>query len=227
MSSTLSIQNITKIFNQAGHEITLFKDLSAEFKQGVSYAITGVSGTGKSTLLALLAGLERPTHGQIFFNGRDIAYFNSEREQRAFFHRGVGIVFQSAYLVRELSVLENVMLKGLTTGIPFDVCTRRGLELLEQVELAHKAHASPATLSGGEQQRVAIIRALFLEPAFLLADEPTAHLDSEHKLQVLELLREYQVAVSMGLIIACHDPEIAETMDTRLRIDNRLLVTSQ
>lgn len=223
MNSTLALSNVTKVFNQAGQACSVFKDLSIEFQQGVSYAITGVSGSGKSTLLSLLCGFEKPTAGTVFFGKKNIDSILAE-QYRDFFHQSVSIVFQSAHLVPELSVLENVILKGLCSGMSFTACIGKGHELLERVGLGHKAHALPMTLSEGEQQRVSIIRALFLDSVFLLADEPTAKLDAANKQLVIDLLFEYKKRLSMGLIISSHDPSVADRMDVRFSLDNGRLL---
>ncbi len=222
--STLALCNVTKVFDQAGQPCPVLNGLSTQFHQGVSYGITGISGSGKSTLLFIMSGLEKPSSGQVLLDSRSLESVIASG-YRDFFHRRIGMVFQSAWLVPELTVLENVMLKGLRAGQLVHECVKRGNDLLQKVGLEHKASLFPAQLSGGEQQRVAIIRALFLDPDFLLADEPTAHLDDVNKSLIMDLLGDYQKRLSMGLIISCHDSRVAERMDIQYALqDGRLVV---
>lgn len=217
MKSMLSLQAVTQQFKQGAESITVLDDVSYQFKQGSTYALMGVSGTGKSTILQLLAGLEQPSQGKVLYNEKNIARF-SEPEHQKFLHAVVGLVFQYPYLIDELSVLENVMLKGMITGAADEKARGRAQELLAFVGLEHKHAALPAMLSGGEQQRVALARALFVEPQFLLADEPTAHLDGESKKNVLDLLMSFQQEYGIGLIIATHDEEVAQCMEHKVLV---------
>jgi ABC-type lipoprotein export system ATPase subunit len=223
MGSTLSLDNVTQQFNTGGQQISVLRAISASFCQGTSYAITGVSGSGKSTLLALLGGLAEPTAGTIYFDGRPLSTLIASN-YTFFFHRLVSSVFQSAYLIPELSVIENVMLKGLRSGMSYRSCFERGGELLTQVGLSEKIHSYPAHLSGGERQRIALVRALFIQPAFLLADEPTAHLDDITKKHMLDLLCSYKQQHAMGLIISCHDPVVAQRMDRCYSLQQQTMV---
>lgn len=211
--NTLALDNVTKIFKQHDQEsVVIFKHVTCSFAQGTSYAITGISGSGKSTLLSLLAGLDQQTGGSVFYN--DIPVMTMVHQQpRTFYQDVVGIIFQMPFLLKELTVLENVIIKGLVAGEPREQCHKRGLDLLASVNCADKAHAMPAQLSGGEQQRVSIARALFSKPQFLLADEPTAHLDAQNRALIIDMLRDYQNHEKIGLIIATHDPFIAQRMD--------------
>lgn len=211
----LVCDRVTKVFGEGDQASTVLSSVSVTFKQGTAYALMGISGSGKSTFLSLLAGLEEPTSGTIFFNDRKVTEL-AARMPRIFFHQNIGIIFQKAHLLKELSVIENVILKGLIAGESFAAARKRGQELLECVGLLHKADNPSFTLSGGEQQRVAVVRALFTRPLFLLADEPTAHLDLVAKKMVIALLLEYTKQTGTGLIVTCHDPMVAESMDTKM-----------
>jgi len=224
MQPTLRIGDVWQQFQQGKETVTLLTGASYTFEQGTSYALLGVSGTGKSTILQLLAGLEQPTEGTILYQDRSLAKF-SDTEHQQFLHATVGLVFQLPYLIDELSVRENVMLKGLISGFAGEIAEKKADRLLEQVGLLHKANSYPAALSGGEQQRIALIRALFVQPQFLLADEPTAHLDHESKKLIIALIKEFQESSGMGVIIATHDPEIAALMDKRVSIIDGKLVS--
>jgi len=208
------LHDVSKIFKQGQEEQLLFSHVSLKFNQGESYALTGVSGSGKTTLLSLLVGLEEPTTGKILYNDQSVFQL-AQTQPQLFFHDIVGIIFQSAYLIKELTVLENVILKGLVRGENKPAAQQKGLELLSQVGLKDKAHSMPGTLSGGEQQRVALVRALYTRPKFLLADEPTAHLDETHRNQLIAILKEYQKNYTMGLIVSSHDPYVYECMDNQ------------
>jgi lipoprotein-releasing system ATP-binding protein len=225
MRSVISLQSVSQQFVQGKEIISVLDEVSIVFEQGKTYALEGVSGTGKSTILQLLAGLEQPTKGKVLYNDKNISRF-SDREHQLFLQTTIGFVFQYPYLIDELSVLENVMLKGLIEGKTGNAAQARAEKLLAVVGMSHKLNALPAALSGGEQQRVALARALFVEPEFLLADEPTAHLDSETKKTVLDLLLSFQQNMNMGLIIATHDEEVAQRMQTRILLHNCMLEES-
>ncbi len=209
--SKILLHNISKSFVQAKHEkINVIKNINFEFIQGHSYGLSGVSGTGKSTLLYIIANLESPSSGQV-------EYQNLGTED-------IGLVFQYPYLIPELTVLENVILKGLISGRSILDCKKEGLELLKTVGIFEKAESSTGALSGGQQQRVAICRAIFNRPKFLFADEPTAHLDKDNARQIIDLLLSAKKNWNMGLIVSSHDPEVTSLMDNVLEISDGNLV---
>ena len=222
----LRICHLTKTFSQGLVNVKILENATYTFDQGKTVALTGVSGSGKSTLLHMLAGLEVPSSGEVFFKDENI-YLLDPRNRHLFLQKTIGFVFQSAYLIDELTVLENVMIKGLLANESFEQAGRAAYELLEAVGLAGKAKNGPRTLSGGEQQRVAVARALYGRPAFILADEPTAHLDAHTKKVVMNLLLAACWQGNTGLIIATHDESIADQMDTVLRLDQGRLIEQQ
>ena len=217
MQATLQLLDVWQQFQQGREQIDVLQGATYTFHENNTYALTGVSGTGKSTIMHLLAGLEQPTEGKVLYGGRSLATF-SDNEQQKFLHGTLGLVFQLPYLLDELSVRENVMLKGLITGQTGALAQKKADALLAEVGLLHKADVYPAALSGGEQQRVALVRALFVQPTFLLADEPTAHLDQETKTLILSLIREFQESSGMGVIIATHDETVAASMQKQVAI---------
>lgn len=220
----LVAKQIEKKFEQP--PLTVLHDVSVAFERGVSYAIKGASGTGKSTLLHLLAGLDNPSEGIIEYNGHDIAHFD-QYEKDNFLNKEIGMVFQFPYLIQELSVLENVILKGLVAGEPLPELEIAGIALLENVGLAAKAHQAPATLSGGQQQRVALARALFNKPSFLLGDEVTGNLDPQTGSKIIDLIKQAQHTWRMGVILTTHDDYVATHMDHIFElIDGRLIRVS-
>ena len=185
--TSLTVQHLRKSFSQGLQTAVVLDDVTYTFKNNHQYALTGVSGIGKSTLIQVLAGLDKPDRGSVLCNGIDIYALEPHRRSR-FIQKHIGFVFQYPSLIDELSVLENVMLKGLIADNPMYKLLRKHSSLLEKVGLVDKASHSPRTLSGGEQQRVSVARALFTQPNFILADEPTAHLDEQTKSTIIELL---------------------------------------
>ncbi len=218
-NAQLITQSITKSFVQGAISCTVLSDISVHFGQGKTYAITGASGAGKSTLLHILAGIEQPTQGIVLFNDTNIATFNYD-QQAQFLHKNIGLVFQSSYLIRELTVIENVMLKGIIAGSYYEECEQKGYALLQQIGLASKASSQPSTLSGGQQQRVAILRALFNEPCFLLADEPTGNLDEQTGNGIIDFLLDCQKEWGMGLIISSHDRYVVGKAAIHMKLHN-------
>jgi ABC-type lipoprotein export system ATPase subunit len=210
--ATLATQGISKKFMQGQEEIIVLNNIDSLFMQEKSYAITGISGSGKSTLIHIIAGLDTPTTGTVLFNNVSLQTFSpADREQ--FLNKSVGLVFQSPHLLRELSVVENIILPGLISGRKKNDCIKRALELLDKVELLQKKDSKIGELSGGQQQRVAIARAIFNEPAFLIADEPTGNLDIATGKTIIDLLLSCYQEWGMGIIVSSHDDYVAEKMD--------------
>jgi putative ABC transport system ATP-binding protein len=185
--------------------------VNLEVARGETLAVMGPSGCGKSTLLHLLGGLDRPTAGDLWMNGRRIDRLSERALAQLRLHE-VGFVFQAYHLMEELTAQENVELPALLAGRTPRASRRRALELLEQVGLVDRAMHLPSALSGGQRQRVAIARALANEPQLLLADEPTGNLDSAATLEVLRLF-EVLHAAGLTLVVVTHDERIAATAD--------------
>jgi lipoprotein-releasing system ATP-binding protein len=208
----LAAQNISKQFTQGNQQITVLKNITCRFEQNKSYAITGISGSGKSTLIHILAGLDTPTTGTILFNNNSLQLFSSA-ELKQFLNKSVGLVFQSPHLLKELSVIENIIIPGLINGCSRHHCEKKAIELLKKIELLNKKDSKIGELSGGQQQRIAIARALFNEPAFLIADEPTGNLDIATGKNIVDLMIACQKEWGMGIIISSHDEYVAEKMN--------------
>ena len=209
--SILRTDGIYKIFTQGTQEITVLNNVQSTFTSGNTYAITGISGSGKSTLMHILAGLDAPTKGNVFFNDVSLQTL-LPLTLAQFLNKSIGLVFQSSHLIRELSVIENIMLPGLISGRSPDECETRAIELLHTINLFDKKNSKPGELSGGQQQRVAIARALFNEPAFLIADEPTGNLDLTTGKTIIELLLSCHREWGMGIIVSSHDDYVAQAM---------------
>lgn len=210
-NAILTAQEISKTFVQGTEKITVLSTINATFVQQKSYAITGISGSGKSTLMHIISGLDTPTSGTVLFNNQSIQAFSAD-ERSHFLNQSIGLVFQSPHLIRELSVLENVILPGLIAGVAKNECIQRAEQLLHKVSLSDKKNQKPGELSGGQQQRVAIARALFNEPAFLIADEPTGNLDIMTGKAIVDLLVSCHHEWGMGLIISSHDEYVTQRM---------------
>lgn len=209
----LSGQNLSIRFDGR----TLFDTLNLDIFQGDRLAILGESGSGKSTLLHILAGLERPTQGQVRVNGVDI-WTQTADQRNAIRRRSIGLVFQAFYLLPHLSTRQNVALPWILDGsIPDEERIDR---LLARVGLSHRADASPAQLSGGEQQRTAIARALALNPPLILADEPTGNLDPRNAAAVMDLLLEETAANGHALLMVTHSHKAADRLDRRLQLES-------
>jgi len=212
IKSILKTDGIYKVFVQGTQKITVLNNIYSSFSSGNTYAITGISGAGKSTFMHILAGLDTPTKGNVFFN--DISLQTLPPSTLAqFLNKSIGLVFQSSYLLRELSVIENIMLPGLISGRSKHDCEKRAEQLLHTVDLINKKNSKTGELSGGQQQRVAIARALFNEPAFLIADEPTGNLDLATGKTIIDLLLSCHHEWGMGIIVSSHDDYVAHAMN--------------
>lgn len=198
----IRIENLTKIFNEGTkREFCAIKDISLHVKKGEISLLSGVSGSGKSTLLALIAGLYKPSFGEVIINNQSISKL-SENFASKFRRENIGIIFQSYNLIPTLNVLDNILLPTLPDKKDLHV---RADELLERFKMQDKKNELARNLSGGEAQRIAIIRALINSPSLILADEPTANLDKKLSLKLLEFLELIQ-SLGHTILIATHDP---------------------
>jgi putative ABC transport system ATP-binding protein len=205
----IELVQVTKTFNAGQpNEFHAVREISFGIEPGRVTALRGPSGSGKTTLLGLIGGLTRPTSGRVRLDGRDISAlperFLTELRRATF-----GFVFQQFQLIRGLTVLENVMLPATPTGRPYAEVRARALQLLADFDLDRRAEARAQWLSGGEAQRVAIARALINDPKVILADEPTAHLDSVLSRQILAIFADLR-AQGRSVILSSHDPLVFE-----------------
>lgn len=208
---------LTKVFGNGANSIELFKDLELLIRSGERIAIVGASGAGKSTLLNILGTLERPSSGKVLYGGQDV-FLWGERELANFRNRNIGFVFQFHYLLPEFNALENVMMPALIGGLPKAEAKVQAEGLLEKLGLASRIGHRTGELSGGEQQRVAVARALMLRPRLFLADEPSGNLDSRTGRRLHELLVSLNEDIGVTMVIVTHNQELASMMHRVLRM---------
>ena len=215
-------KDLFKSFFQGDKKLNVLNGINYEFEKGQSYAIIGASGSGKSTLMHLLGGLDNPDSGSVYFDKHNIFKFE-QKEKEAFLNNNLGFVFQFHYLIKELSVLQNIILPGLISGKSKKDCVQKAVSLLKKLDLDDKIDSYPTELSGGQLQRVSILRAIFNKPSFLLADEPTGDLDANNARIITDLLLSCQKEWGMGLIICSHDKAVYERMGKIVTLKNGVL----
>jgi lipoprotein-releasing system ATP-binding protein len=211
-------ESLTKIYCSGGTEIIVFNNLSLRVRQGEQLAIIGESGAGKSTLLHLLGGLDRPTSGSIFFGNEDIASLR-DQELAKFRNSSVGFVWQNPSLLPEFTALENVMMPLLIRGVPRDSASARASDVLKEVGLAQRARHLGGELSGGEQQRIGLARALVAMPNVLLADEPTGNLDFRTGESIMNLLADLHTSHNLTSVFVTHNLSLANRCDRVLELN--------
>jgi lipoprotein-releasing system ATP-binding protein len=213
----IAARAVSKTYDRAGAKIDVLKSIDLEVYQGEALCILGASGAGKSTLLHILGALDRATSGHVLFRGQDLQKM-SEDELADFRNRELGFVFQFHHLLSEFSALENVMLPARIAGASESEASQRAKELLQLLGLESRLHHFPSELSGGEQQRVSVARALVQKPKVLLADEPTGNLDTENSRQLQELIFQLKLRWNFTLIVVTHDSQFAGRFPRRLTL---------
>jgi putative ABC transport system ATP-binding protein len=213
----IRLDRVSKAYAEGGRARTVLHELSIEVARGELVVLVGKSGSGKSTLLNLLSGIDLPSAGEVWVDGRPLTRL-SERERTLFRRRSVGFVFQFFNLVPTLTVLENVLLPLELNGRSGPAARAEAAAMLAAVSLGDRGASYPDRLSGGEQQRVAIARALVHDPALVLADEPTGNLDAETGRQVLDLLDRLTRQTGKTMVMVTHSPEVVGVADRVLRV---------
>jgi putative ABC transport system ATP-binding protein len=222
MKNIIEINELSKSFQNGGQQVEVLKGLSLSIEPGEFVAITGPSGNGKSTLLNMITGIDRPTQGQVTVNGCPVNQM-TENELAAWRGENVGIIFQFFQLLPSLSLMQNVALPMEFAGkYRRKERRQRAMQLLEMVGLADQAHKLPGMVSGGQQQRAAIARALANDPSLLIADEPTGNLDAKTAETVFQLFQEL-VAGGKTILMVTHDAELAGRMPRIVEIRNGLV----
>lgn len=209
-------QGISKTFRQ-NDRIEVLKDLDLQVKKGEIISIVGASGTGKTTLLHILGTLERPTSGVLLHNGANV-FAKGGTSLARFRNQTIGFVFQFHHLLPEFTALENILLPGFIAGKERESLREDARLLLDKIGLANRAAHKIGELSGGEQQRIAIARALIMKPAILLADEPTGNLDPKTGMQVYSLIEEMNTFFSVSTVMVTHNMELAKRTDRCLTL---------
>jgi putative ABC transport system ATP-binding protein len=207
MGTIIKVENLVKIFKETAQEVRAVDGVTLDFSAGEFSAIVGPSGSGKTTLLNLIGGLDTPTSGSIHVEGQNISLLK-ERQMTAFRLHHIGFVFQAYNLIPVLTAKENVAFVMELQGRNKGAIEKRAAELLEAVGLGDRMDSRPAKLSGGQQQRVAVARALASMPKFVLADEPTANLDSKSAENLLEIMEQLNRQEGVTFIFSTHDPRI-------------------
>ncbi len=213
----ISVQNLFKSFGNGIKRVDVLRGIDLSFHYGECVAIVGASGVGKTTLLHILGTLERPTSGKVLYEGRDIFKLD-DNELAHFRNREIGFVFQFHHLLPEFNALENVMMPCLIAGLSKKEASVKAEEVLISVGLKDRIFHKPGELSGGEQQRVAVARAIVLEPKILLADEPTGNLDTKTGESVFELLYELNRKKGVTLIVVTHNLRLAQRLSRQIQL---------
>jgi lipoprotein-releasing system ATP-binding protein len=219
----LCADNVTKRFRSGDTYLEVLKGVSLELKPGQLTIISGPSGSGKSTLLYILGGLEKPDSGRILFDGEPIDTFTNSTLDN-YRNQKIGFVFQMHYLLPDFTALENVMIPAMIKGQMDKAALDHAMTLLAQLSLQERISHYPNQLSGGEQQRVAVARALINGPRLIFADEPTGNLDRENALILLKLFRKLVDDTGVCLLIATHDPDLAEMGDVTYRLHDGKII---
>ena len=222
--SVLVARDIVKSFRGGdGAPVHVLNGVNLDVARGEMVAVVGASGAGKSTLLHVVGALERPNQGQVCIDGQSLAD-RTDEELAAIRNRKIGFIFQFHHLLREFSALENVAMPIRIAGIEEQQARSRAAELLARVGLSGRISHRPSELSGGEQQRTAVARALAMDPALLLADEPSGNLDHGNADMLHDLLAELARDLEIGMVVVTHNRSLAGRADRALLLDNGVLV---
>ncbi len=218
-SGLLRLTGVSKYYGGTG----ALREVDCRVRRGEWVTIMGPSGSGKTTLLSIIGGLSRPSDGEVLFEGTDLTALNESQLAR-YRRENVGFIFQQHHLIPYLSALENVMMAQFLHSMPDE---REAIAALRTVGLEHRLRHLPAQLSGGEQQRVGIARALINSPSLLLADEPTGSLDRENAQSIMEMLRDLRAAEEFTVVMVTHDPWVGEWGDRTILLEDGRAVTER
>jgi lipoprotein-releasing system ATP-binding protein len=219
----IKITNLHKSFIMGSQELTVLKGIDLEIPRGQMVAIVGASGAGKSTMLHIMGMLDRPTKGTVYFDNQDL-FQMSEAQQAEFRNRRIGFVFQFHHLLPEFTALENACMPALIQRRPLEEVEQEATTLLQEVGLGQRLHHKPGELSGGEQQRVAVARALLQKPDLVLADEPTGNLDTHTGESLFELLRDLNRTRKTTFVIVTHNDKLSAQSDRIIHMQDGMIV---
>ena len=224
MQDVLICRNINKTYQDGSNATPVLHDVSLSIKAGEHVAILGSSGSGKSTLLHILGGLDKPSSGDVEFNGKSLGKLSGNALAKLR-NDEMGFIYQFHHLLGEFTALENVAMPLRIRGLPTKAAHSKAKVMLDEVGLSHRADHLPSTMSGGERQRVAIARALVTEPSVVLADEPTGNLDDSTGEQIYKLLASLSEKKGTAFVVVTHDISLAAKMDRVLKIKDGRLVS--
>ncbi len=222
-NEVIVLKDIHKVYHVEAQSVQALRGVSLSVKKNQIVGIIGRSGSGKSTLLHIIGTLDKPTHGKVWLNGTDMSTL-SDKPQSLFRNRSLGFVFQMRNLFNEFSALENVMLPGLIAGLPKPMVKEKAVKMLKAVGLPHREQHRPGELSGGEQQRVTIARALLMTPPILLADEPTGNLDKHTSLAIQSLLLELCETYKTTMLLVTHDLDLASRLPHQIVMEDGMIM---
>ncbi|HAF27637.1 MAG TPA: lipoprotein-releasing system ATP-binding protein LolD [Bacteroidales bacterium] len=215
---------IAKNIKKSYGDLQVLKGIDLEIKKGEIISIVGPSGAGKTTFLQILGTLSRPESGQILFNNNEVSKYK-DKQLAAFRNSNIGFVFQFHHLLPEFTALENVCIPAFIGKVPRDKAEKKAKEILAFLKLDHRIDHKPKELSGGEQQRVAVARALINDPSVIFADEPSGNLDSENKKELHDLFFSLRDKYNPSIVIVTHDNELANMADRKLTMRDGLFVS--
>ncbi len=224
--SIITLKEIEKVYNHTSVPVPALKGISLNVEKGDFLAIVGPSGSGKTTLLNIIGGLDQPTQGTVLIDGTDISRMKPD-EMIEFRLNHIGFVFQAYNLIPVLTAKENVEFIMLLQNIPKTERDRRSIEILCSVGLEERIHSKPSELSGGQQQRVAVARALASRPSFVLADEPTANLDSTSAESLLDIMEQLNRKQAMTFLFSTHDPRVMKRAHRIITLEDGQLVSDK
>ena len=219
----ISVRRLTKVFRVGSEKVVALNDISLNIQKGQICCIVGTSGSGKSTLLNQLAGLEKPTRGQVLIGGKNISAFSETRLAR-FRQKHIGFIFQSYNLIAAMTALENVSMPLIFRGMPKKKRELAARRILKEVGLTERAGHKPSQMSGGQQQRVGIARAFVATPKIIFADEPTGNLDTKTTVEVMQMMVRLCRQFNQTLVLVTHDVEIAGYADRVVTMRDGVIV---
>lgn len=222
--NVIEVKNLKKIFiSPSGEPLEILKNINFSLKNGHTCSIVGASGAGKTTFLHILGLLDTPTDGEIFYFDTKVNLLSTD-EKADFRNKNIGFIFQMHYLLPEFTALENAIMPLLIRGISFKEAYDRAIKLFETVGLLNRLNHKPGQLSGGEQQRVALIRAFITNPKVILADEPTGNLDKKNAMIVTELFLKLNKIYNTSIVLVTHNDVLASMMQHKYKIDDGVLI---
>lgn len=222
--NVIEVKNLKKIFiSPSGEPLEILKNINFSLKNGHTCSIVGASGAGKTTFLHILGLLDTPTDGEIFYFDTKVNLLSTD-EKADFRNKNIGFIFQMHYLLPEFTALENAIMPLLIRGISFKEAYDRAIKLFETVGLLNRLNHKPGQLSGGEQQRVALIRAFITNPKVILADEPTGNLDKKNAMIVTELFLKLNQIYNTSIVLVTHNDVLASMMQYKYKIDDGVLI---